>query len=254
MSYFYGLDSSSVSTLFGSLNTGSGVNNMSFLSDYASIRNGSYGKLLRAHYKGQSASAAADKDSVSGKEDTASRNEAVSMRDAAADLKSSVNKLLDKSKDKDLFEKKEIKGEDGSKTQDYDRDAIYKAVKNFVDDYNTTITAAGKSQNHSVLTKASGMVSLTGNMKNILGKVGISVSAADNKLSINEDDFKQADMSQVKALFQGTGGYAYQVGSAASAMINSSNTQIAQLSGSQYTSTGSYGNGFYSGSLYSDYF
>lgn len=254
MSYFYGLDSGSVSTLFGSLNTGSSVNNMSFLSDYASIRNGSYGKLLRAHYKKQSAAAAEEKDSVSGKEDATSKNEAVSMRDAAADLKSSVNKLLDKSGDKDLFEKKAIRGVDGTTKNDYDRDAIYKAVKNFVDDYNTTINAAGNSQNRSVLTKASSMVSLTSNMKNVLGKVGISVSSADNKLSINEDDFKKADMSQVKALFQGTGGYAYQVGSAASAMINSSNTQIAQLSGSMYTNTGSYGNGFYSGSFYSDYF
>lgn len=255
MSYFYGLNSSSVGALFGFGNTSSGVNNMSFLSDYASIRNGSYGKLLRAHYRSQSVAESEEKDSVSGKkEDTASKDEAVRMRDAAADLKSSANKLLDNSKDKNLFEKKAIKGEDGTTKKDYDRDAIYKAVKNFVDDYNTTIEAAGNSQNRSVLTKASSMVSLTNNMKNLLGKVGISVSSADNKLSINEDDFKKADMSQVKSLFQGTGGYAYQVGGAASGMINSSNTQIAQLSGSMYTNMGSYGSGFYSGSFYSDYF
>lgn len=259
MSYFYGMNSSMVSSLFGSMNSSSGVNNMSFLTDYASIRNGSYGKLLRAHYKGQTAAVEAEKSkskntSVSSKkEDTTTKNEAVSMRNAAADLKSSVNKLADKSKGKNLFEKKDIKGEDGKTTQDYDKDAIYKAVKSFVDNYNSTIEAAGNSQNNSVLNKASGMVSLTNNMKNVLGKMGISV-ASDNKLGINKDDFMKADMEQVKSMFQGTGGYAYQVGSAASSMINSSNTQIAQISGSLYTGSGNYGSGFYSGSFYSDYF
>lgn len=256
MSYFYGMNSSFVSSLFGSSNSSSGLNNMSFLTDYASIRNGSYGKLLRAHYKGQTASAETEKKSTSvssKKEDTTTKNEAVSMRNAAADLKSSVNKLADKSKGKNLFEKKDIKGEDGKTTQDYDKDAIYKAVKSFVDDYNSTVEAAGNSQNNSVLNKASGMVSLTNTMKNVLGKMGISVGS-DNKLGINKDDFMKADMDQVKSMFQGTGGYAYQVGSAASAMINSSNTQIAQISGSLYTGSGNYGSGFYSGSFYSDYF
>lgn len=241
MAYFFGMDSNSVNTLFGSLGNNSAAGSMSFLTDYASIRNGSYGKLLRAHYNGQDRSRTEAKDSVV-KEDTASKNEAISMRDAAADLKSSVNKLADKKAD--LFEKK-----DGA----YDTDAIYKAVKDFAKNYNATVEAAGDSNNRSVLNKASGMVSLTNTMQNVLGKVGISVSS-DNKLTVDEDAFKKADMTAVKNLFQGADGYAYQIGSAASNMINSSNTQIAQLSGSLYTSGGNYGNGFYSGSFYSDYF
>lgn len=249
MAYFFGMDSNSVSTLFGSLNTASGASGMNFLTDYASIRNGSYGKLLRAHYNGQEASKKAT-DSVV-KEDTTTKSEAITMRDAAADLKSSVNKLADK-KD-DLFARKEMKKEDGTTSNEYDTDAIYKAVNSFVKNYNATVEAAGDSQNNSVLNKASGMVSLTNTMRNVLGKVGISVSS-NNQLSIDEAEFKKADMTTVKSLFQGTGGYAYQVGSAASTMINSSNNQIAQLSGSLYTSGGNYGNGFYSGSFYSDYF
>lgn len=252
-SFFYGVDAGSVGTLFSSLgsNNSSGISSMSFISDYASIKNGSYGKLLRAYYKNDSTSSKTSTSKDSTDEDTKTKTEAVSVRNAAADLKSSVNKLTDKSSD--LFDKKEVKGKDGVKTKDYDKDSIYKAVKSFVDDYNSTISAAGDSNNNSVLRKTSGMVSLTKTMKNVLDDVGISVSS-DNSLSIDEKKFKESDMSIVKSLFNGVGSYGYQIGSAASTIINSSNTQIAQLSGSLYTNTGSYGNGFYSGSFYADYF
>lgn len=258
MSYYYGVDSSSISTLLGSLSTSSGSSSISSLSslasavsDYASIRNGSYGRLLKAYYKNESTSSKTSTSESSTDEDSKTKTEAVSVRNAAADLKTSVNKLTDKSSD--LFDKKEVTGKDGVKTKDYDRDSIYKAVKSFVDDYNNTISASGDSSNSSVLRKTSGMVSLTKSMKNVLEDVGISISS-DNKLSIDEKTFKESDMSTVKALFNGVGSYGYQIGSAASTIINSSNTQIAQLSGSLYTSTGSYGNGFYSGSFYADYF
>jgi molecular chaperone GrpE (heat shock protein) len=226
---------------------------MSFVSDYASIKNGSYGKLLKAYYGGQSTSSSTSSTSdTSSTTDTTKKTQAISVRDAAADLKSSVNKLTDSSSD--LFEKKDVTAKDGTKSKDYDVDSIYKAVKSFVSDYNDTIKAADSSTNSTVQTKTSSMESLTNTMKNVLGKIGISVSSSTNQLSIDEDAFKKADMSTVKSLFQGTGSYGYQIGSAASSMINSSNTQIAQLTGSLYTSSGNYSSGFYSGSFYSDYF
>ena len=56
------------SYLFQSLSSGSGgMGNLNFLSDYASIKNGSYAKLMKTYYgTAQSSSAAASKKSSSG--------------------------------------------------------------------------------------------------------------------------------------------------------------------------------------------
>ena len=50
----------------------------------------------------------------------------------------------------------------------------------------------------------------TGN-ETLLKAIGITVKA-DNKLSIDEDTFKKADMSKVEELFKGNTSYGYQVG------------------------------------------
>ena len=40
------------SQLFQSLSSGGGMGNLNFLSDYASIKNGSYAKLMKTYYGG----------------------------------------------------------------------------------------------------------------------------------------------------------------------------------------------------------
>lgn len=56
------------SSLFQSLSSNGGMGNMSFLSDYASIKNGSYGKLMKSYYGTRPDAAKA----ISGKKDNAS--------------------------------------------------------------------------------------------------------------------------------------------------------------------------------------
>lgn len=252
-SYFFGVDSGSVSTLFGSLSSSksSSVNNMSFVSDYASIKNGSYAKLLKSYYKKSDSSSVSASDKTDSKDNTADKKEAVSVRDAAADLKKSAQELT--SSKSDLFSKKTDTGTDGKKTTDYDKDAIYKAVSGFVDNYNKTLEAAKDSSNAIISRRTSGMKGVTSTYSKALESVGITASS-DGKLSIDEKAFKNANMKTVETLFKNSGSYGASIGSEASSIVSAGNTQIAQLSGSLYNSTGSYGSGFYSGSFYSDYF
>ena len=101
--------------------TGSSFN----LSDYAAIKNGSYGKLLKAYYAKQDAEkASSGGDSV---------QKSAMMKSSADDLRKSAEALTDD----ELWEKKKIKKKDEKtgkeiEVEDYDWDKIKKAVKSFV--------------------------------------------------------------------------------------------------------------------------
>lgn len=58
-----------------------------------------------------------------------------------------------------MFNKVEKTAEDGTKTQEYDRDAIYKAVKSYVDDYNSLLDRADDSKTKSILRAANSLKS-----------------------------------------------------------------------------------------------
>lgn len=253
---YFGLTSSGASSLFGSLSgSGSLSNTTGLLSDYASIRNGSYSKLLKSYYD-KADSDSSDKTSSSdstSKADKLTNVQLLSEKDAAKNLKSSAAKLLETGEDS-LFNKKKVTGEDGKETEEYDTDAIYSAVSDFVKNYNSAVEALGNSGTGSVLDSGNRMVSLTGAMSKNLAKVGITVGL-NNKLSINEDTFKKSDMNNVKTLFNGTGSYAYNISSSASSIANSASSQLSRLNGGLYTDTGAYGSSYaYSGSLYSSFF
>lgn len=223
------------------------------LSTYASIKNGSYKKLLRQYYsqnsKGTSSSSSntSRTDWNSTKNDkTVSENKsnAMSVRDDAEQLSKTVTKLGKSS----LWEKKEVKSEDGKVTEEYDKDAIYKAVSEFVKDYNSLIDSSGDSADSKVLRTASSMVNYTKANSDMLDRIGISIGK-DNKLSIDETAFKDADMASVKSAFQGAGSYGRSVASSATMMYGSAISQLAKLSTtSLYGSNGSYS--YITGSTY----
>lgn len=196
MSDFFGLFSGSSSS---SSSDSFGIN----LADYASIKNGSYHKLLKATYANQEKNDTAS----SSRADADTKQKLNSISEAASDLKDSTSAI------KSLFETK--KDEKGNNYVDYDEDKMYKAIKDFVNDYNNTIEAASNSDTNRVLRAAKNMVSYTAANKNALSEIGITVGA-DNKLSIDEDDFKSASKAQVQSLFQSTGGYANQINAKAS--------------------------------------
>ena len=126
------------SALFSGTSDSSSVGNTNMLSDYAAIKNGSYGKLMKAYYAKQ------DAEKLSGKGDTSQK--LTLMKTSADSLKKSADALNDSS----LWEKKKIKKKDEKtgeeiEVEDYDWDKITKAVKSFVEDYNDVVKEAVES-------------------------------------------------------------------------------------------------------------
>lgn len=216
------------------------------LLDYRSIKSGSYGKLLKAYYKKQDAASSAETSEAEKKQLTALRSSADKLRNAALDLM-----------DEDLFEKKKIKTKDektGEETEkeDYDWDAIKKAVNNFVESYNSLIGSAGESDSTSVLRIGTWLTSLTEANSKLLDKVGITIGS-DNKLKVDEDKLMKADISTLKTLFQGVNSFADKVVRKASQMGTAATNSVGK-SGSAYNSKADYDKLSSSGYLYDQTF
>lgn len=216
------------SYLFGAMNAknnSGALGNASWLGDYASIKNGSYGKLMKAYYSetGKDRVSALAKDSVNKtKSELKADKQDLSKADSSADsLKASADAMLKKGKDS-VFEKD-------------DKDAVYDAVSSFVKNYNETVKAAGSVSNKSVTGR---LASLTGNT-NVYSKqlANIGITIGDDKtLSIDKDAFQKADMSKVKDLFQGNGSFGYQTSAQAGLLASSAENAVSSLG--TYSATG----------------
>lgn len=242
------------SYLFSGLSSSSGsgsLGNLNFLSDYASIKNGSYGKLMKAYY---SQSASSEVSSIAGKKNSVSSDESKdlqAMQSSTDALKDSADKLLSKA----LFEKKDvtIKAEDGTATttKDYDKDAIYSAVADLVEDYNAVLEASDKIKSNTILGKTTNLASSVVANESMLAKIGITVGE-DSNLKIDKETFMKADMGTVKSLFNGNGSLAYRI-SAQSSLINFATTNEINRSNT-YSANGTYTNTYASGDLFNSFF
>ena len=177
-----------------SSNSSSGLDSLSsILSDYSSIKNGSYGKLLKAYYGTNSGSSvdALVEDKTASADDAATITK---LKSSASDLKAASEELM--------------------KTEN-DPEKMYKAVSDFAEKYNTMVKSAAESNNQKVLTTAANMTTSTVSNRNLLEKIGVKIND-DNTLSVDEEKFKAADMSTVKTLFGTNGSYAYGIATKAS--------------------------------------
>lgn len=217
------------STLMGGTANSSG----SLLSDYASIKNGSYGKLLKAYYAKRDAESAAPGDS---------KQSLTLMRSSADALKKSADALSDSS----LWEKKKIKKkneETGEETEeeDYDWKSITKAVKSFIENYNAVVKLAGDSDTEKLLRNAMWMTDITDKTENMLSKAGITIGKG-NQLELDEDVFKKANMSTLKILFTGSISFADKISQkAGSISAIAANAEARARTGAvSYTNRGGY--------------
>lgn len=212
------------SFLFSSLGTGSSSGaNLNFLSDYASIKNGSYGKLMKAYYS-ETRNSSVDKLTNRTNKNTISKTEKAALTKVQTStdaLKDAADALLEKGT-KSVFNEKDIttKDENGVETtaKGYDVDAIYKAVNSFVTNYNSVIDAAEDSENETIVDKATSLATTTYSNIKMLNKIGITMND-DSTLSIDKAAFTKADMNTVKNLFNSTGSYGYRA-SAQASLIN----------------------------------
>ncbi|MCM1282058.1 MAG: flagellar filament capping protein FliD [Muribaculaceae bacterium] len=249
-----GYDSSSISTLFSSLGGSSGgttdllgIN----YSDYATIRSGSYFKLMKSYFnldsdtsakssKSRTADDIYQKTSASTSRDSAKT--LANIEDASESLTATAKELYTRSNNK-VF----AKDSDGN----YDADKIYSKVSEFVEEYNSLLSHAGGSDVSQISRSLSSMKSATANHESTLSKIGITVDSKNGKLSIDKETFLNSDMAKVQALFQGTGSYAYGVATQSS-MIDSY-AQAEAAKSNTYGSGGSYSYNYNSGSIFTDY-
>ena len=250
MANIQAFDSNSISTLFSGLGTRntSSTGNMNLgvdLSTYSLIKSGSYFKLMQAYYSTDEGKSSSIVSSTSTSKDSVKT--LASIENASEDLGESAEKLY-KTGSKSVFNKKSVTGEDGKTTQEYDKDAIYKAVDSFVSDYNSLVKAASKSETSRIANAAAAMVNATSKNSSLLKEIGISINSEDYTLSVDEKAFKEADMNTVKSVFNGNGSYGYSVAVKAS-MINSY-AEMESAKSNTYTNTGNFTYNYSTGELY----
>lgn len=243
------------SYLFQSMTTsrGNSLGNLNFLSDYASIKNGSYGKLMKAYY----AKDAADKAASKGK-DTETKKKSISTAADSAKTLSEIEKAADAMKEsadsllvkgsKSVFRKK---NEKATVSEEYDTDAIYKAVSGFVTDYNDLLSKTSAASSKNLQSKADTLAAVTSANAKLLSRVGITVNS-DSSLSHDEEVFKKSDMGTVKNLFGTTGAYGYKV-SAQASMIDYTAAKESTRSNT-YTANGTYSNVYSAGNILNSFF
>lgn len=132
----------------------------------------------------------------------------------------------------ELFAK--VKDADGNETDEYDVSKILSTAKSFVSNYNAMFDKAESSSNSGVLSNLSYIRERTANNTKALKEFGFSVDKK-GRLSLDEDTFKQADMSKVHNFFKNYGSY---IASNASRVDYYMNTNANATSG--YTSKASY--------------
>lgn len=249
-------DSSSVSTLFSSLgsskSTGSGLFGIN-LSEYASIRSGSYGKLMRSYFsmdstKGTSKSDDSTKNTIEDLATTTSTSKDSTKTLAA--IESDAKELTDSAKA--LYTRRNNKVFTKDSGGSYDTDKIYKAVKRFADDYNSMLDTAGKSSTNRISHSVSSMKNETSYNEKPLKEIGITVDEKTGKLSVDETTFKSADTEKIKNLFNGTGSYAYSV--ATKAAMTESYAKSEAAKSNTYTKNGTYNYNYNSGNIFTDMF
>lgn len=262
MSSFFGVNSDSVGMLFSGLSSGSKINsginsnlNANMISEYYSIKNGSYKKLLNAYYdKYGTESTKSDNSSAKKVSNSISLDSSAQLsqvKSSSGKLQESVSALLDKTQSKSLFKKIDTTDEDGNQIKDYDMDKIYQGIKSFADNYNATLETAGKSNVSTIQKGVSRMISTTKANEKMLKDIGITIGE-NNQLSVDESKLKGAEVSKIQSLFNATGSYGYSIGTKASEMNASASFEASKTN--TYTYTGSYASSISTGDLYDSLF
>jgi len=271
MATISGYDSSSLSVLFSSLNnkkTGNGMSDMLGInySDYATIRSGSYFKLLKSYYNVNASDEVnkivdgdkdkdnkkteSQKESVSTSTSTSKDSaETISKVKSAADALSAETKNLLATDKSSAFNMVKVTDKEGNVTEKYDTDKIYKAVNDFVSDYNAVVESTSSAKSANITGATDRMMRITGYNKESLEKIGITIEK-NGKLKLDETAFKAADVESVKKVFNAESGYAGQIKTQASMITYYAENEAAKAN--TYSSTGTYNNNYNTGTMYSE--
>lgn len=192
------------------------------LGEYGLIKSGAYKKLVKSYYSDSSSKGSGILSSEQKKANKIEAQNYMNIKSEANSLKESLADIT--SKADELFVTKQVDG----KTE-FDSDNALKAVKKFVEDYNSLIDSVSDSDNTSILRNGVWMTGEVSAYSKVLSEVGISVGS-DNKLSIDETDFKTADVNSLKTLFSNSSySFAGSITSKASTIASQSNLNALKL-------------------------
>ena len=190
--------SSDNSYLFG--DSGS---NLNFLSDYAAIKNGSYGKLMKSYYGATGSSGITASGSKANTGNVVDRileekkNPKVSKeaQEANANLTSGISSLMTSvSKLQNANTYKTL--EDGTSAGD----KVASAIKDYVSQYNNVVSTAKNSTLAGATSHVAGMMRSTEANAAKLAEIGITVNG-DGTLQLNERKLASTDISKIQELF-----------------------------------------------------
>lgn len=228
-----------LSTLFSSLNNNNQASGTfglsSLLSEYNSIKNGSYAKLAKQYYSKTSDSKKTN--DVTGKFSGTADTEIKQNKSLISDVSSFRKSLSSVQNDDTLFTKKAIKDENGQEKEDYDFDKIYSKLNDFAKSYNSVIESGVESDNQTVLRNVLNMTNATDNNRKQLEAIGFKINS-DNTLSVDKDAIKSGDMNTAKYMFSATSNYMRQIDAYATNVASQAASDVYSLGG--YTSTGAY--------------
>lgn len=180
-------------SLLGGSGSGSGDGMSTLLTDYASIKNGSYGKMMKSYY--------AKVKEEEGADGTSTNSSKTKEKDAAS--ASAARKFYETAS-----------GMNGLNYSADNMDELYDKVSAFVKDYNSLMTSASKSKNASVKAQADALNDYTYQNYKLFAKIGITMNS-DRTLSIDEDTFKKVNektgstnVPTLTTLFKGMGSFA----------------------------------------------
>ncbi len=220
-----------ITSMLGNSNTNSNNTLGSFsFTDYAAIKNGSYGKLVKSYYGGTDranaeakAASAKSSDSAKSKATTeVDKTGLTQIKKDADELKASAEAL-----DKDDLWKATNGRVDTAK--------ITSAVKDFANKYNKVIDQSSKISSKEVSQDVKFMTGMTDTFSKVLGKIGVTVGD-DGKLSVDEEKLNKADTATVRTLFDGFGTYGSQIADKAGSIYRDADMS-SSIYGSNATTT-----------------
>ncbi|MCI9142148.1 MAG: hypothetical protein HFH87_05915, partial [Lachnospiraceae bacterium] len=194
------------SYLFQNLSSsGSGLGNLNFLSDYASLKNGSYSRLMKAYYgTGQSTgtgSTSSDRKSRGSNvvdkiieekmHPKVSKEVQKANKDLSAGL-SSLNSAVSTLRNDNTY----TDSTDGKSASD----KVVSAMKAYVTNYNNVVSTSKDSTLTSKTSYVANMMSSTAANADKLSEIGVTINA-NGTLTLNEGKLKETDISKVQDLF-----------------------------------------------------
>lgn len=215
-----------VNQLFGKTDGVSGM-----VSDYNSIKNGSYGKLMKSYYKGQAGSTnAAGKSNKSNRNNTLDKlmadrkNPTLSKEATAANAKlnSSLKTLttaLSALQSKDTYKNKAAnKNTAADKNENNANNSLAKrSLKDFVSSYNDAVKSSKKSTMNNISKNVSNMMKAAKENEDKFKELGVNINR-DGTLTVNEDKLNSADDERIAELFDGDKAMSF--GSKAASSLN----------------------------------